>query len=137
MKSFDKCWLWTGTVTKRGYGSVWWKGKNYYVHRRAYEEKFGKIPKGLYVCHHCDVKLCINPDHLFLGTAQQNSTDMVQKNRQANGIKNGNRKLTENEVHEIRKNRQNGIDIDKLAEIYKVNRSTIRRIVVREIWRHI
>lgn len=72
------CWLWDGEVLK-GYGTHRLDNKQRPVHRLAWEEANGPIPKGLFVCHHCDVKLCCNPDHLFLGTAKDNATDLYNK----------------------------------------------------------
>lgn len=70
------CWLWEGADSK-GYGSH----RHRLVHRLAWEEANGPIPTGLFVCHHCDVKLCCNPQHLFLGTAKDNAQDHYDKGR--------------------------------------------------------
>ncbi len=81
----DNCWLWNGPVDARGYGETMIKHKPKRAHRLAYEYTHGAIPPGLYVCHHCDNPLCVNPDHLFLGTAKDNTTDMVNKGRWRGG----------------------------------------------------
>lgn len=78
------CWLWP---VKSGYGVF--KGKR--AHRLSYEAFVGPIPDGLFVCHKCDVPACCNPDHLFVGTALDNSRDMVAKGRAGGGDKNGGR----------------------------------------------
>lgn len=75
------CILWTGAVSGDGYGNTWHNGRNIGAHRLAWEEVHGPIPSGLFVCHTCDVPLCINVDHLFLGTPKDNSQDMARKGR--------------------------------------------------------
>jgi hypothetical protein len=78
------CWLWAGAVCPKGYGRVQWGGRRAeLVHRRSYEHFSGQHPGELFVCHRCDVPACCNPDHLFLGTSQDNAADMVRKGRGA------------------------------------------------------
>lgn len=83
------CWLWTGTLKKPvrglGYGHFRVSGKTKVAHRVSWEIFRGPIPDGLCVCHKCDVSICVNPDHLFLGTRLDNIEDMVAKGRQSNG----------------------------------------------------
>lgn len=81
--------------TRKGYGKVSLNGERQ-AHRASYKETYGEIPKGLYVCHRCDVRDCIEPTHLFLGTQADNMKDMVGKGRSnhPHGIKNGRCKLT-------------------------------------------
>lgn len=77
------CWLWTGGLTPKGYGQFACKQINESrAHRFAWIICHGEIPDGLHVCHICDIRHCINPDHLFLGTNQDNVDDKVAKNRQ-------------------------------------------------------
>lgn len=75
------CWLWTGGANDMGYGSLGIGGKKLYAHRASYEWFHGAIPKGMEVCHKCDVPLCVNPDHLFLGTHKENMSDSARKGR--------------------------------------------------------
>lgn len=86
------CWLWqgfvypdvvlkNGKVLRRGYGSLGYRGRGQRVHRVMWIISKGPIPAGLHVCHTCDVRRCVNPDHLWLGTNQQNITDMTLKGR--------------------------------------------------------
>jgi hypothetical protein len=84
----NDCWLWQGPTVGRGYGKVGFRGKTARAHRVMWELANGEIPAGLYVCHKCDIPSCINPDHLFLGTADENNKDMAQKGRSASGARN-------------------------------------------------
>lgn len=82
------CWLWTAS-TAAGYGTIGSeggiKGRQLNAHRVSYELAYGKFAQSLYVLHRCDVKLCVNPEHLFLGTPQDNVDDMIAKGRQRSG----------------------------------------------------
>lgn len=73
------CVLWTGSRTSNGYGQVRWNGRVWRSHRAAWVVMHGPIPPGLCVCHRCDVRTCINPEHLFLGTQRDNINDMYRK----------------------------------------------------------
>jgi hypothetical protein len=74
------CWEWTGS-SSAGYGNATFDGKRISSHRLAWILTYGPIPEGIYVCHHCDNAYCINPEHLFLGTAKDNAQDSVKKGR--------------------------------------------------------
>ena len=104
------------------------------AHRLAYENAHGPIPSGMVVCHTCDNRACVNPDHLFLGTHADNVADKVSKKRQARGQKHGNAKLTEQQVLDIRKDPRS---LRKIAKDYNMDYTTISAIKKRITWKHI
>lgn len=135
----DTCWLWQGS-TSRGYGKISIKGRNISVHKISYELFKGPIPKGLDVCHTCDIKNCVNPKHLWLGTRQENMIDCVSKGRhnKPKGLNVNTCKLTEEQVREIRKKYiPRKYSTRKLANEYGLNQATIFSIISRESWQHI
>ena len=75
------CWIWTGAVRPGGYGNVGWRGKTLSAHRASYFAFNGIISKGFQVNHKCDVKCCVNPEHLYLGDQKQNMLDMDMRGR--------------------------------------------------------
>lgn len=135
----DQCWQWVGH-TACGYGVVCDNRKSIKVHRFSYQIHVGKIPDGLMVCHHCDNKLCVNPNHLFLGTADDNVQDMVAKGRQIKGVSCHSAKLTEDDVREIRRRFKGWDKVNggrPLAREFGVTDVTIRNIVYRKDWKHV
>lgn len=75
------CWLWTTGLIKAGYGTLYWEGTTLRAHRMSYEVFVGPIPDGLFICHSCDNRACINPDHLWPGTHRDNIDDKIRKGR--------------------------------------------------------
>jgi hypothetical protein len=75
------CWIWTSYTTGEKRAAFSYKGKNVRASRFAWELTYGSIPKGLLACHKCDNSLCVNPNHLFLGTHKDNTWDMINKGR--------------------------------------------------------
>lgn len=81
IKSAFGCWLWPGRLMNKGYGETSFRGKHMLIHRIAWILWHGEIPNGLWVLHDCDTRQCCNPEHLFLGTAKDNTDDMMSKGR--------------------------------------------------------
>ena len=75
------CWLWLGGTSRHGYGQLGGHRKNVLAHRAFYVAHKGEMPAGVCVCHKCDTPLCVNPDHMFLGTQKDNAIDRERKNR--------------------------------------------------------
>jgi len=80
----NQCWEWKGSKNNKGYGRMIINGKFYMAHRLSYALFVNEIPKGMLVCHKCDNPSCVNPDHLFVGTNQDNMDDMKKKGRGRN-----------------------------------------------------
>lgn len=128
------CILWEKCKTDRGYGQVYFDGKMLYAHRVAYEKVHGPVPKGLYVMHRCDTPLCVNPDHLSVGTQKENLQDMVRKGRSNTGVKNPRSVLSEADVRTILVDSR---PVRKIAEDYSVHFMTIQHIKQGRTWKHL
>lgn len=135
------CWLWIGAISSNGrIGSFWLDGKNVNAHRAAYLLQTGPILNNLCVLHKCDVSLCMNPAHLFLGTQADNMADMDQKGRRVNpiGVNHGSNKLTEEQVNEILRLRtQTKMTLKAIAKLFSVSDMTIHHITTNATWKHI
>src|ERR1035437_3049169 len=143
-KSFLKngCWLWQASCFSEGYGKSWWGGKDIGAHVASWIIHFGPIPEGMFVLHHCDVRHCVNPNHLWLGTNQDNVNDMVQKRRciRVKGSQHGQAKLTESIVRICRVLSCNGKKrgtVIPLAKKYSVSSDAIWLAVKGITWRHV
>ena len=137
----SNCWIFTGGSKNDFHGSLWYEGESWQAHRLVWILTQGKIPDGLFVLHKCDVGMCVNPEHLFLGTQTDNIADMDAKgrsNRLQPGEKNGRALLSELDVIEIRRLAVEGKTIvATIARRYNVAFNTIDRIIKRQSWRHI
>ena len=130
------CWNWKASTRGIGYGQVSFKNKKLYTHRVVWELSYGAIPDGLFVLHKCDNPLCVNPNHLFLGTNQDNMTDKVKKGRQSHGESSKLSKLSSVQIDDIRKRYRRGkISQQSLADEMGVSQSLISLILNRKLWK--
>ena len=140
-----RCWEWTACRNSNGYGRLNINGKVVLAHRVSWQIHHGEIPKGrgyhgTCVLHRCDNSICVNPDHLFLGTQLDNIRDRDNKYRQGDhaGERNGRSKLTESQVIKIRRIYLDGaISHRHIARMFNVSKTTAGDILRRNIWKHI
>jgi HNH endonuclease len=136
----DQCWPWCAAVNEKGYGRLTaGRGVNLKAHRVAYEQAKGSIPEGMSVLHHCDNPPCCNPNHLFVGTAKDNTDDMMSKNRGsvppvALGEKHHNAKFDEVTARKILTDER---AIRVIAEDYGVSWNTIFRLKHGLSWKNL
>lgn len=141
---FSGCWIYTGTTDRKGYGVIR-VGRaadgRIFTHRAAYMLAKGPIPEGMLVCHTCDTPSCVNPDHLFIGTNQDNTSDMMAKGRNAHGSLRGetnpNGKLTADCVRKIRLMKAAGEQQKRIAELFGISPAQVCAIVNRKFWKHV
>lgn len=139
----NECWTWQGYKGYKGYGQIVICQKQILTHRYSYELHNGEIPKGMYVCHKCDNPSCVNPKHLFLGTQKENMQDASKKKRCVHpeeticfGEKNGNSKLTDEEIKKIKSAyKPYKITHKQLSKQFNVSEPTIKNILARKSWR--
>ena len=148
------CWLWTGGKTTAGYGTVNIDKRVFYTHRFSWKLHFGEIPKGVFVCHTCDRPSCVNPSHLFLGTARDNSHDALFKGRLAPQRETFKRlwkehwadrrgeniphKFSDEIVREIRSTYKKGVfGYKRICKKFNISFGVAQRIIARKTWAHI
>jgi hypothetical protein len=133
----DNCWIWNGAKNKK-YGILNFRNRNSMpAHRMSYILFRGEIPDGILACHTCDNPPCVNPQHIFLGTTQHNTEDMMRKGRSMKGEKHPLAKLTEDDILKIRNLHKQGMKQTKIAEMFNVLASYINCIIKRRTWKHI
>lgn len=135
------CWIFQNALSRQGYGRIRIGNKNINAHRVSYEYHVGNIPMGMYVCHKCDNPPCINPKHLFLGTALDNNRDAIKKKRNAGcclpGTKNIKAKLTEKQVLKMRKLRQSGMGYSRIGSFFGLTKSSTHKAIKGITWKHL
>lgn len=132
------CWLWKG-ATAKGYGILRTSHHNENAHRVSWQLHFGPIPIGSEVCHKCDVRNCVRPSHLFLGTRSENLLDASRKGRLegrnvGRGERHGSHKLTDKQVLEIRAAKGTHRAI---AKAFGIGKSTVGGIKRGTAWKHL
>ena len=128
------CWIWTGTWDRtKGYGLVRRNGALILAHRYAFRLAFGEIPQGSLICHHCDIRLCVNPEHLFAGSYADNSADMKAKGRSAKRENHSQATLTEYDVAQIRKLAVK-LTQTEIAYRFGIDQSAVSRLINHESW---
>lgn len=138
------CWLWKVNIGGLGYGQapLGQRGRHMGAHRMSWLLHRGLIPRGLFVLHRCDVRRCVNPDHLFLGTPAENSADMKAKGRQSKGPERGmltrvERKLDAEKVAAIWVLIRAGESDAAIGGRFDVTKTMIWRIRNRRVWKHV
>lgn len=136
------CWQWTGGKFSDGYGQLRVNNKPTKAHRLSWILHNGQIPPGMLVCHTCDNRSCVNPDHLFIGTPKDNMDDMRSKGRHRyeggpQGETHPYAKLTEKQVLTIRRKAANGKKSSALSIEFGVSIVQINCIIRRKYWKHI
>lgn len=130
------CLIWLGALDGSGYGIIRIDGKTFRTHRASFYFANNGIPDGLHVLHHCDIRCCINPDHLYTGTNSDNIADKVKRGRVVTTFKNGadnpNAVLTAEKVKEIRLSTLTQVEI---AKKYGVGQTTVSDIKTNKIWK--
>ena len=133
-KPTSGCWIWVGSTGWGKYGKHRHLGIIKPSHRTSWEIYKGAIPIGMLVLHKCDVKLCVNPDHLFLGTPKDNMLDKCRKGRQTKGEDVFTNKLTENDVRAIRRDQR---PYKQIAQTHKICYQSVCNIKSHRSWKHI
>lgn len=139
------CWTWSGARHGCGYGQLSVRGVPFLAHRISFEIAHGPIPPGLSVLHRCDIKLCVNPEHLFLGDDSVNQVDALSKGKHASqthpecfqGEGNSQARITAEQVREIRTLFSEGVSQRSIAQQFGFSYSAIRGIVKRSRWKHL
>jgi HNH endonuclease len=132
------CWLWTAHITGDGYGCAYFAGQRRGAHRLAWQLFRGKIPVRKIVCHRCDVRACVNPAHLFLGTPAENAADMKRKGRSTSGEKSPNCKLNAATVLKIKALlAEDRWYMTEIARQFGISHQTVSDIKKGKRWQHV
>ena len=139
--NIDDCWIWNACKDKNEYGIFRFNNKNIRSHRFIYECYNGPILDGMLVCHKCDIPSCCNPNHLWIGTPQQNNLDKMIKNRHSSkyGSECNLSILSEIDIIDIieRINNNELLSIQQICYEYNISTGAIYDIFKRKSWKHI
>lgn len=135
----DECWPWTGHLNHNGYGILYAQERDMRVHRISYLIHVGEIPTGLWVLHNCDNRKCCNPKHLYTGTAQDNTDDMLTRGRSRHpkGSAHQCAKMDEAQVEHIKRLLADGIPTGEVGELFGLRRSYVYQIASGQKWKHV
>lgn len=128
----DACWVWTGPRWRTGYAQIWVVDRQVLVHRFAWALEHGDIPPGRQALHRCDNPACVNVRHLFLGTQADNMQDRSAKGRVRQG-----RRLTAEQVRDIRELREVGATLEAIGDLYGISASNVCQVVRRRTHRKV
>lgn len=131
------CWEWNGKLTVNGYGFLKIGGRLAVAHRVSWILSRGAIRNGMFICHKCDNRRCVNPEHLFEGTAKENTQDAVSKGRITHGEDLWSARLTVEKVLLIKQLSSTGMTQLRIAEMFNVRRATVGDILAQKTWRHV
>lgn len=142
-KKKDGCWIWIGHTSghpdiRFRYGTIVSNRKRILAHRLSWELYTNeKIPTGKFICHKCDIPLCVNPSHLFLGDPVSNMVDREMKHRGPQGERNWCAKLKEKDISKIKKLWKSGKKQVEIAALFGVSQGAISSVVNDKTWKHI
>lgn len=132
------CWLWDAKVQEAGYGQFWFRGESIGAHVASWMRHGGTSVGQLHVLHDCDLRCCVNPTHIFLGTHQENMRDMVRKGRAAGLKRTGEAhplaRLSEDDVRQIRVMYEGSVPRKRIAQTFGVSRATVLAVGTGRRW---
>jgi hypothetical protein len=138
------CWIWNGPIFHDGYGNCGGGYPDQRSHRASYILFKGVIPNKMWILHNCNMPLCINPEHLYLGDVKQNVKDCIEAGtfprgpnpkKARNGTKNGRAIICSSIVNKIRKLYSNPYSYGQLSKLFNLSKRQTMRIVKGESWK--
>lgn len=132
------CWEWRGArKSKEGYGHLSVDGDRVLAHRFAWAQRYGPIPPGKMICHHCDNRICVRLSHLFEGDAQSNMEDCRVKGRAAIGMAHPRARFTDDDIYKMRRMVKQGVRQIQIAREFRCSQSLVNGIVRHKLWKHL